>query len=565
MGSLSRVSVSSLSPFLLVLLASLLAWSILFVAVPPSQQNFPLIDDWAFGRGALLFAVGQGIHYGNWASMPQLGQWLWAYPFLRLLGPSFFSLRVSTLFLSWLGLWAFYDLLRQEKWPRDRAALATALMAFHPLFFLLQGTFMTDVPALSFALGALACYGRARQRQRIVWLIAAVAAALFAVLTRQNTVAVPLVFGFFLLRDSRLRSCPLWWLSALVPAGVGVAIHFWFQRRSDIIPVDPRPLPPHALLLFPFVLVHWCGLTTLPLLLWQPRIGSRRLVVGAFVALVLNAAYWFGRGPFTSDLDGLFPYTGTILTPWGASSGDLSVGERPLLLTDALRVALTLLGCLGGALFLDRATTVLHPKHRSALGNNPLVLFSLLQMPFVVIAPALWDRYLFPVILPGALVLAGTETRSTEREAAAWWRCMAVVWVGIMGIFSVGVMHDWLTWNAAAWNLGRRALARSIDPLDIEGGMEWDGWHQAAQAQPQHRTWREMFSPLSIRERAGAERGFTLPTTRVWFPHVRGRYALSFSPLPNTVLVDAEPYRLWFLSGEHRIYLLAERSPHPTP
>ncbi len=565
MGSLSRAAVFRFAPLSLVLGASLTAWCILCLAVPPSQQNFPLIDDWAFSRGVLLFASGQGIHYGNWASMPQLGQWLWAYPFLRLLGPSFFSLRISTLCLSWLGLWAFYDLLHQEKWPQDRDALATALMAFHPLFFLLQGTFMTDVPALSFALVALAFYGRALHRQRIVWLSAAVAAALLAVLTRQNTVAVPLIFGFFLIRDQRLRSRPLWWLSALVPAGVGVAIHFWFQRRSDIIPVDPRPLPPHALLLFPYVLVHWCGLTTLPLLLLQPRIGSRRLVVVAFLALVLNAAYWFWRGPFTSDLDGLFPYTGTILTPWGASSGDLSVGERPMLLTDALRAALTFLGCLGGALFLDRASTVLRPNHRSAVGNNPLALFSFLQMPFIFVAPALWDRYLFPVILPGALVLAGTEVRFAEREAASWCRRMAVVWVGIMGIFSVGVMHDWLTWNAAVWNLGRRALARSIDPLDIEGGMEWDGWHHAAQAQPQHRRWREMFSPHSIRGKAGADRGLTLPTTRVWFPHVRGRYALSFSILPDTVIVDSEPYRLWLLSGERRIYLLAERSPHQMP
>jgi hypothetical protein len=71
------------------------------------------------------------------------------------------SLPGDTIVLSWLGLAAFYDLLRQENLGSRTAAFATAVLALNPLFFLLEGTFMTDVPALSFALVALALYGRA--------------------------------------------------------------------------------------------------------------------------------------------------------------------------------------------------------------------------------------------------------------------------------------------------------------------------------------------------------------------------------------------------------------------
>src|SRR5262249_18742119 len=95
---------------LLPLLASALAWTILFVAVPPERQDFPLIDDFAFARGAFTFARGGGVDYGGWASMPQLGQWLWACPFLWLLGESHVALRLSTILLSWVGLLAFYAL-----------------------------------------------------------------------------------------------------------------------------------------------------------------------------------------------------------------------------------------------------------------------------------------------------------------------------------------------------------------------------------------------------------------------------------------------------------------------
>src|SRR5262249_14177149 len=41
------------------LAASAVAWAVVFAAVPPEAQEFPLGDDWAFSRGAFLFARGQ--------------------------------------------------------------------------------------------------------------------------------------------------------------------------------------------------------------------------------------------------------------------------------------------------------------------------------------------------------------------------------------------------------------------------------------------------------------------------------------------------------------------------
>src|SRR6516164_2105385 len=98
-------------PFTAVILVSAAAWLILMVALPPLEQNFPLVDDWAFSRSAFLFASGKGIHYLNWSSIPEIGQWLWTCPFIWILGPSHFALRISTIVLSWFGLWGFYDLL----------------------------------------------------------------------------------------------------------------------------------------------------------------------------------------------------------------------------------------------------------------------------------------------------------------------------------------------------------------------------------------------------------------------------------------------------------------------
>lgn len=172
----------------LPIVASAASWGFLFWLFPPSAQDFPLHDDWAFAKSAFAFAAGQGIHYYHWASMPQLGQWVWAWPFIKLLGPTFVSLRVSTIVLSWCGLVALYDILRREGCAPWAASVATATVAFNPVFFALQGSFMTDVPALSFMLISLAFFGRAAQSGKVWPLVAATAAGLLAVTTRQNAI-----------------------------------------------------------------------------------------------------------------------------------------------------------------------------------------------------------------------------------------------------------------------------------------------------------------------------------------------------------------------------------------
>src|SRR5436190_23961141 len=149
-------------PFAAVLLASLVAWAAVFSSWPINLEDFPLFDDWSFARGASMFARGQGIHYGHWAAMPQLGQWLWAVPFIRTLGEAAPALRIATIILSWLGLAGFYDLLTyKNQCPPAVAAFVSGVLAFNPLFFLLSGTFMTDVPTLSFCLIGLCFYQRA--------------------------------------------------------------------------------------------------------------------------------------------------------------------------------------------------------------------------------------------------------------------------------------------------------------------------------------------------------------------------------------------------------------------
>jgi 4-amino-4-deoxy-L-arabinose transferase-like glycosyltransferase len=532
-------------PLAFALLASLLAWTVLFASVPFARQDFPLNDDWAFAHGAFLFAKGEGIHYGGWASMPQLGQWLWACPFVWLLGESHAALRLATVVLSWLGLWAFFDLLRQRGVSASRAALATGVLAFNPLLFLLQGTFMTDVPALSLALAALALYGRALERADAGRLPAACLVAVLAALTRQNTVAVALVAAVLLWRRPELRRLPGWWAGVLLPAAVGVVVHLWFGQRTDVRPMKPTVVAPATLLSLPYIAVHFLALSALPLLLLWPRPTSWKGSAGVLAVLLACAGYWLLYGTYL-PYGGLFPYAENMLTPWGAFAGSrftgpFVVGSRPVLLVTAVRVALTLLGCLAGAVLVDRLLS-----RRGGDWDSPLVLFTLLQVPFLLVAVDFYDRYLL-FLLPGVLALAAEAAEAAPRSRV--WGLAGLAAAVLVGVLSVGMMHDWLAWNGARWALGRRAMP-SVEALDIEGGVEWDGWFTL---------------PLKAPPAAGPLRWPVLRFTREWFPAVRGRLALSFSHVRGTRVVDTEPYDLWLDPGEHRFFLLAVPPLPPPP
>jgi len=520
-------------PLAIVLLAWAAAWLLLFAAVPPAEQDFPLDDDWAFARGAIGFAHGEGVRYYGWASMPQLGQWLWSWPFVKLLGPSFTVLRLSTMLLSLVGIAAFYDLMCHEVGaPPWQAAFVSATLAFNPIWFALCGTYMTDVPALSLSLLALAAYSRALRGGRAGWLIAATVAAVIAAVTRQNTAAVPLAAAVIGWRRSANPRRLLWIAIIAIPVIVAAGAHVWLNRRSDVIAAQPfRPSADRLVYVLIFA-AQLLGLSAIPLFVLRPSIINRKVFAIALAVLLAGAAWLYRVGSSLSG--GLFPYGGNILTPSGVGvSSEWVWGQPPVVLGTAAQVVLTLLGCLFGAVLVQLLLARINTGQRADL----LLLYGLFSVPLLLISPVVFDRYLL-VLLPPALgwcwsVAAGAGRLRPLKGFAG---------LAVFAVLSVLLTHDWLSWNAARWELGRRAVARGIAPATIEGGFEWDGWHSTTGAS---RNSADPCPPL------------VLPSNRRHFPEVEGRFALGFTPPPGSTVIDSEPYSRWLPPGESR-FVLAE-------
>lgn len=515
---------SRIRPLVLALLTPLALWAALLIVLPPSAQDFPLSDDWSYAKGALAFARGGGIHYFGWSAIPLLGQWLWSLPFVWILGESHVSLRLSTIVLSAVGCAAFFDLLRREGLDARRATFAVAALALNPLYFMISGTFLSDVPALAGALIGLALYARAFERGSLRLLLGAGLVTTLAIATRQSAVAASFAAFIVLLRQRDLRSKPLWIFAVVLPAIVGMATLLWFNARPDIQPVAPQAPKFVPALHLAFVALHAMGLSALPQVALDPAVRSWKAFAVSITAL--TAAYF---GLARSEL---FPFLGNILTPWGAMPGTV-LGEAPLVLGIRTRVLLTIAGGLGAAWLVSRAM-VLGRSSASTL----LTLFTLASFGIMLTSPHVFDRYLL-ILLPWAF-LAGA---APSTDAPRWNAGLAVL--AVFGLLCFGSMSDWLAWNSARWSLGRRAVASGIPATDIEGGFEWDGWH----------------SPRAAgQKRPGPRSGLMMRFTGGWFPRMTGAYALAFSQPVGTVRLASEPYRLWLAPGRHE-FLLLKKAP----
>lgn len=517
-------------------LSSVVAWLVIFAALPPSAQNFPLGDDWAFSHGAFLFAQGQGIHYSNWAGMPQLGQWLWAVPFLKLFGMSHFVLRVSTIVVSLIGITCLYDFLRKEGVASRLAGFASSVLAVNPLFFVTQGTFMTDVPSLSFALIALNSFNNSLRRRSYLWLASAFVFSVLGVINRQTLIMVPLIAGIMGIRQYDVRWRCYWGISTLLVVVIGITTHFWLISRPDAVPLEPA-IPALTEIVFrSFVAIHLCGLTVLPLLVLVFPSKRWKLFCSVLLLLLSINGYLllFEEG---STFAGAFPYGTGILSTFGAYSDGLVLGDRDILLNPALRLLLSFIGCVGSAGVVTYIIQAIQRKVQISM----LGLFSISQFLIMLLLPSFYDRYV-EIVFPGVIATAAYYCNNVKFK---WSRGLIIA--SLYFLVSVGLAHDWLSWNSARWLLGREAIAVGIEPDAIEGGFEWNGWYTAQKA----------ITKTIYRNEMDGEKSLLLPTTKIFFPHVKGIYALSFTQPANSIVLAHAPYEQW-LTGSTNTFLLVK-------
>ena len=147
-------------PDLVVLLGLALTWIIAVCIVNPIG-DFPLNDDWSYGRSVKVLLDEHKLYFDGWNTATLFFQLIYGALYCIPDGFSFTALRLSTLVISLFGILSLYLIQRQIKVPRIWSICGCAILMFNPIYFVNSFNFMTDIPYVALEITAALFFIRA--------------------------------------------------------------------------------------------------------------------------------------------------------------------------------------------------------------------------------------------------------------------------------------------------------------------------------------------------------------------------------------------------------------------
>ena len=455
-------------------------YGVLFLDAPLSALNFPLNDDWAYARVVRNLIETGRYELTTWCGMPLLPQAIWGVLFSGALGFSFNSLRLSTLVL------AVVTIVLLEKWIRSsgvaplQAILGVCLIGFNPVFFTLANSFMTDVPFTALLVGALTVYPKPGATLQ---LIAFAATCVAMTLQRQIGLAIAAAYLIhrnlhrgIILRERIEAGIPLV-ASALaytgvrfaldhttgLPSAFNVHIDQLVHTLQGLSALDAKTL--QAVSRNIIIIICFLGLFSFPLAMrvWGSLAWTQRAVVIALTWAIVRLYPHLHIGmPMTDNVwidGGIGPLT---------LREDFISGNTYHRFPEWLSRDLIWLSAFGGSVVIARFAQV-------ALGREDgrrflLVAIGIYGMALVLVR--FFDRYLIPLLVMTVPLLGERRRGAWYWEAASWAGCL------ILAVSSLAGTYEYLSWNRARWQaLNELTEVRKVEPHEIDGGLEFNGWH----------------------------------------------------------------------------------------
>jgi len=538
-----------------------LLWVVMVVLAKPIG-DFPLNDDWVYG-----LAVRSIVEHGEFrlpspADTNLFAQAYWGALFCLPFGFSFTALRLSTLVLGLIGVWATFGTARELGVGRSIALLAAALVASNPIYFALANTFMTDVPF--FAVAAASLYFLARwtfrldPRDALIGLLL----SMIAILIRQAGIVIPTGFAiaYVIKRGPSAKTI----LVAAIPVLIGVALHFGFQAWLHETGRTPGAGPTSLLetvadnlrvrLRIPvriFALCAYAGLFSLPLLavvtsqVWGRAESARRRIL---LAVCVVAAVVYAGGVFVVGRP--MPFLDNVFNAFGMG---------PLTLTDtyffhrnfpdvppslsAFWFAVTIAALLGfvalACVVADRVMENRSPERVSQSAPAMIIIGGSCLAYMLLAALALrffLDRYALFVLLPVVLFVASFTAREASPGPSRGGSVLLAIVVALEASFTVIATRDYLEWNRTRWVATSELLAQGIPRTSIDGGYEFNGWlgyDAAYRRQPGKSPW--------------------------WV--VDDEYTIASGPLPGFLVFRTYPIPRLLTGGQSQVLVLRREQP----
>lgn len=470
----------------------MLLW-VLFTFVVNPIGDFPLNDDFSFGRTVYNLTEQNQLVFDEWLSMTLIAQVVWGSAFCELFGFSFTTLRISTLIIGCFGIIALYRIGKELNIPSTTSLLVALILAFNPLFFSLSYTFMSDVPFLSMLILSTLFFIKYFKKEQIKWLVIATCCSLSAILIRQLGLMLPLAFTFtwFIYKKWNFKNLVI----AYTPLFICLLVFLLYQKWFATLQGIPDTYGTFSKLFKRIgqdnflsncidrvgLLLIYMGLFLLPLnTLFLKKIKIKKSAWVTFVLLCLGLWAMIGthhRFPWGNILYNIG------LGPKLLKDGYFFINVSPTLSPEVIQL-IAWIGMMSGCfLIINLVKSFFEITKSKEEGRFPIFLFAVSSIViyggFLLLDTYFFDRYFMPLIPFGLVVLLMNRSSATKTKHSIFKISLSIISLILMATFSVTATHDYLSWNRARWvAIDYLTTEKNILPNRIDGGFEFNGWHK---------------------------------------------------------------------------------------
>jgi hypothetical protein len=525
---------------------------ILFALVANPIGEFPLNDDWAYGKDVLLLLTTGKLEFVDWSAMSLASQIFLGAAVCKLFGFSFTILRILTLAIGLVGILTSYKIFKNLTANNKLSFYCSLLIAGNPLYFSLSYTFMTDVYFYTFSILSFYFLHQSLITGKIMQILLGSVFVVLAVFVRQIGIVIPISFAIAFFFKTQSFSLPnsvkalfptilsgflLFLYSKWITASHGnVTSYFSFEKTvSELglktfehifyrIGTSGMTL---GLFIFPILIL------TVPDVIKNFKLKENRFIVLFTVLFSIPLVRAWGNIPL-----------GNIFFNFGIGprllrdSSILNINNHPAISNFTLNSIRVI--CFVGAIllfyqifnFLFNLNKYKTPYALSESVNIRLMsmIYSILLFGTFVIPSFFFDRYLIQLLFPLIIVILPAIKEINFRDKTP---AFAIIIIFIFSTFSVLATHDYLAWNRARWQ-GLNYLVNDLKkaPNMIDGGFEFNGWYQSA--------------PINSSE------------NKSWWFVDNDKYILTFGPIQNFTILKAFPYTQYIPFEKRNIYILTK-------
>jgi hypothetical protein len=462
----------------LFLLVCGVGWPVL-VSVLFCPLTIPRNDAFAYSRIAQTLADHGTIHLVGYGRMSLIGHTVLAQPLFGLINNREVAGNVFGVVMMSIAIILSYALARRFL-RRGLAIVVTLTLIFVPGLANSTPTFMTEPTFLCLTVGTLLAGVLSFQSPRYArhWLVLSAVLGFAGFTVREFGVVAPFAVIAALVFARRISRA----FAARVAGAVVIAcvvFHVWHQHLPGLHGTALQLHP--GSLAFPVLALFTLGFYVLPATL-RPglsllRAPDRLLSAGAIAAAVLALPAFVTRHKLFSN---------DMLDRFGVSGQAVLSGTRPELFPRAAWIVLNALALVGGVclivVVIDLVRRRLRNRERDAF--LPLeaftVAYAVVTAVYGLVFNQLDDRYIWPLVLPVAIIVVGRTERSVpapERRGIAW---LAVAPLLVLFVTSTFLNQDAAAYDGARWEAAQALVDAEASPSQVDGGLEWEGAHSPA-------------------------------------------------------------------------------------